>query len=327
MAAEPVKPVDIALVLGSGGARGLAHIGVVEELEQAGFRIAAIAGASMGALVGGIHAAGRLRDYRDWVGSLERSDVIRLLDFAFGHPGLIKGEKLIGVMRELVGDHRIESLPIPFTAVATDLATQREVWLNRGPLFDAIRASIAIPMVFTPHRIGGRELVDGGLLAPLPIAATRLTHVDMVVAVDVNDRVPAALRDFRARIEAAEESGQMEQEADPDSLRGKISALMDSLFDKRPAPPAQPGLLDLMSRSLDTMQAQLSRLQLALDPPDLLIRVPRDTCMFHEYWRAREVIDIGRQAARRSLDLLRGAPLPPGERTEALPEASARRLS
>ena len=315
---------EIALVLGSGGARGLAHIGVIEELERAGFRIAAIAGASMGALVGGIHAAGRLRDYRDWVGSLERSDVVRLLDFAFGHPGLIKGERLIGVMRELVGEHRIEDLPIPFTAVATDLATQREVWLNRGPLFDAIRASIAIPMVFTPHRIGGRELVDGGLLAPLPIAATRLTHVDMVVAVDVNDRVPAALRDFRARIEVAEEAEVSEDVEDPESLRGRITALMDSLFEKRPAPPPQPGLLDLMSRSLDTMQAQLSRLQLAMDPPDLLIRVPRDTCMFHEYWRAREVIDIGRQAARRALAALRGELSGEEERAAALPPAEER---
>lgn len=311
MPAEPHAAVDVALVLGSGGARGLAHIGVIEELEREGFRIAAIAGASMGALVGGIHAAGRLRDYRDWVGSLERSDVVRLLDFAFGHPGLIKGERLIGVMRELVGDHRIEELPIPFTAVATDLASQREVWINEGPLFDAIRASIAIPMVFTPHRVKGRELVDGGLLAPLPIAATRLARADMVIAVDVNDRVPVALRQFRQRAAQALEDARDEPDAespevDPESLRGRITQLMESLFEKRPAPPAQPGLLDLMSRSLDTMQAQLSRLQLALDPPDLLIRIPRDSCMFHEYWRAGELIAIGRESARRALAGLRG---------------------
>lgn len=303
MAAEAEK-TRVALVLGSGGARGLAHIGVIEELEAAGFEIAATAGASMGALVGGIHAAGRLGDYRDWVCALQRSDVLRLLDFAFGHPGLIKGERLIGVMRELVGDHVIEELPIPFTAVATDLATQREVWLNRGPLFDAIRASIAIPMVFTPHCIDGRELVDGGLLAPLPIAATRQSHADLVIAVDVNDRVPAALRHFRSQQEPAPVT--TEVAVVEEGLRARIGLLMDSLFEKRPATPAQPGLLDLMSRSLDTMQAQLSRLQLALDPPDLLIRVPRDTCMFHEYWRACELIDIGREAARHALQALGG---------------------
>lgn len=313
MQVERATPINIALVLGSGGARGMAHIGVIEALEQAGFRIAALAGASMGALVGGIHAAGRLDLYRDWICTLERSDVVRLLDFAFGHPGLIKGERLIGVMRELVGEHRIEDLPVPFTAVATDLATQREVWLNKGPLFDAIRASIAIPMVFTPHRIGGRELVDGGLLAPLPIAATRLAQVDMVVAVDVNDRVPAVLRQFREHSNRpSAPSVPTAGESEAEGLSGRISQMMESLFEKRPAAPHQPGLLDLMSRSLDTMQAQLSRLQIALDPPDLLIRVPRDSCMFHEFWRAREMIEIGHQAARRALDALRGD-MPAGE--------------
>ena len=293
---------DIALVLGAGGARGLAHIGVIEVLEAAGFRIAAIAGSSMGALVGGVHAAGRLALYHDWVSELERGDVLRLLDFAFGHPGLIKGEKIIGVMRELIGEHRIEELPIPFTAVATDLATQREVWLNDGPLFDAVRASMAIPMVFTPHRVGERELVDGGLLAPVPIAATRQHGVDLVVAVDVNARVPAGLRNPNSvatnppGVDLAPAA-----EANGEGLRAKLNALLEGLRERRPPAPPQPGLLDLMSRSLDTMQSQLSRLQLALDPPDLLIRVPRETCLFYEFWRAREVIAAGRAAALRAL--------------------------
>ncbi|MGL6291265.1 MAG: patatin-like phospholipase family protein, partial [Silanimonas sp.] len=150
----------VALVLGAGGARGLAHIGVIEALEARGFEIAAIAGSSMGALVGGIHAAGKLEAYRDWADRLVRNDVLRLLDVTFGASGLIRGERVIGTLRELVGEHRIEGLPIPYVAVATDLATQREVWVQQGPLFDAIRASIAIPMVFTPHEVNGRELVD-----------------------------------------------------------------------------------------------------------------------------------------------------------------------
>jgi NTE family protein len=287
----------VALVLGAGGARGLAHIGVIEALQARGFVIAAIAGSSIGALVGGICAAGRLDDYRDWICALERSGVLRLLDFTFGHPGLIRGERVIGVMQELVGDHLIEELPIPFTAVATDLARQREVWFNRGRLFDAIRASIAIPMVFTPHRIAGRELVDGGLLAPVPIAATRQYSVDLVVAVDVNAHTPPLLHR-----PAAPEAPLLTPLAPPDpSLRARVSAMIDGLLDKRAPTPPQPGLLDLMSRSLDTMQAQLSRLQLALDPPDLLIRVPRESCMFHEFWRAREMIELGREAAERAL--------------------------
>lgn len=286
----------VALVLGAGGARGLAHIGVIEALQARGFRLAAIAGSSIGALVGGICAAGRLDDYRDWICALERTGVLRLLDFTFGHPGLIRGERVIGVMQELVGDHLIEELPIPFIAVATDLARQREVWLSRGRLFDAIRASIAIPMVFTPHRIGGRELVDGGLLAPVPIAATRQFEADLVIAVDVNAHTPPLLH------RPPPPTPLLAPLAPPDpSLRARVSAMIDGLLDKRAPTPPQPGLLDLMSRSLDTMQAQLSRLQLALDPPDLLIRLPRESCMFHEFWRAREMIELGREAAERAL--------------------------
>ena len=180
---------NIALVLGAGGARGIAHVGVIQALEARGYRIAGIAGASMGSLVGGIYAAGRLNEYSEWARGLQRGDVLRLLDFAFGYPGLIRGERVIGALRELVGEHLIEELPIPYVAVATDLVRQREVWLTRGKLFDAIRASIAIPMVFTPHEFDGRELVDGGLLSPVPIAATRAMRADRVIAVDVNGPV------------------------------------------------------------------------------------------------------------------------------------------
>lgn len=292
----------VALVLGSGGARGLAHIGVIEELEAAGFQIAATAGASMGALVGGIHAAGRLVDYRNWVLALERGDVLRLLDFAFGHPGLIKGERLIGVMRELVGDHRIEELPIPFTAVATDLASQREVWLTRGPLFDAIRASIAIPMVFTPHEVKGRELVDGGLLAPLPLAATRSFHCDFVVAVDLNARSPRAPESAPVPLRETEMFNDDAPLA-PASWKERVS----SWFSAPAVPAGAPtgngngggvsGLLDLMSRSMDTMHSQMTRLHIAQDPPDLVIPVPRDSASFYEFWRAKELRELGHRIA------------------------------
>ena len=297
---------EIALVLGSGGARGLAHIGAIEVLEERGYRIVSIAGASMGALVGAIHAAGKLREYRDWVRTLQRGDVLRLLDFAFGRGGLIKGDRIVGVLRELVGDRQIEDLPIRFTAVATDLGTQREVWLNQGPLFDAVRASIAIPMIFTPYVIGGREFVDGGLLAPVPIAATRQTPADLVVAVDVNARSARPLVSPEAA--QAEEAVPAVEVVDAGGgLRARLNAWMESFGDKTAGPkrPSQPGLMDLMSRSLDTMQGQLARLQLALDPPDLLIRVPRDSAMFHEYWRAAELIEIGREAAQRALEAAR----------------------
>lgn len=291
----------IALVLGAGGARGLAHIGAIETLEARGYEIVAIAGSSMGAVIGGIHAAGRLKDYRDWVVTLERGDVLRLLDFGFGRPGLFTGDRLMGVLRELIGEHQIENLPIPFTAVATDLSSQREVWLTRGPLFDAIRASIAIPMVFTPFRLDGRELVDGGLLAPVPIAATRMTHADAVVAVDVNARTSPQpprpdIDPHPGRPQGDEDGG------DARTLGEKFAGLLEGLKDLRPKGAVQSGLMDLMSRSLDTMQAQIARMQLALDPPDVLVRVPRDACQFYEFWRARELIELGREAAAKALD-------------------------
>lgn len=302
----------VALVLGAGGARGLAHVGVIQAIQARGYEIAGIAGASMGALVGGIHAAGRLDEYADWARGLERGDVLKLLDFAFGFPGLIRGDRVIGALRELVGDHLIEELPIPYTAVATDLASQREVWFTRGKLFDAIRASIAIPMVFTPHMLDGRELVDGGLLSPIPIAATRQMRVDRVIAVDVNGPVSwinAGLEPRAQEIAAGHGGGEaVPGQADDGSatLRERMAGIWEGLAKSNGARPAKSrGVMDLMSRSLDTMQAQMSRVQLAQDPPDLLIQISRETATFYEFWRASELIAKGRDAAEKALDAAR----------------------
>jgi NTE family protein len=186
MGALPKPKIPISLVLGSGGARGYAHIGVVEELIAQGFEIRSIAGSSMGALVGGIHAAGKLDAFRDWVLPMARYDVFKLLDITITGGGFIKGNRIINAMREQVGDVNIEDLPISYTAVAVDLDAHREVWFSRGSLFDAIRASIAIPTIFRPHRYQGRLLVDGGLLNPLPVSPTLRDHTVATIAVDVN---------------------------------------------------------------------------------------------------------------------------------------------
>ena len=180
------KQPTVSLVLGSGAARGLAHIGVIEWLNSHGYRIDSIAGASMGALVGGIYAAGELDSYKAWVLALEKMDVIRFLDLAFSSEGLFKGDRLMDVLRGMVGDHNIEDLPVSYTAVACDLDRQREVWFTDGSLFDAIRASIAIPSVFTPHRYRRMKLLDGGLLNPVPIAPTFRDLTDLTIAVDLN---------------------------------------------------------------------------------------------------------------------------------------------
>ncbi|MCF7221524.1 patatin-like phospholipase family protein [Marilutibacter chinensis] len=316
MAADPPRirsHEHVALVLGAGGARGLAQIGVIEALLARGLKIVSVAGSSAGALVGGLYAAGQLEIYRDWLLGLNRAQMLRLLDPALGRPALFEGDRLIATLRELTGSPRIEDLPIDYTAVAVDLVRQREVWLREGDLWDAVRASIAIPGVFTPHRLHGRELVDGGLLAPLPIAASRLSDAQRLIAVDMHswpERPPGA--PARQEGEELHESptdvpsgGAWRRRFDRWLHRnagaaadrhdgGDAAALIDV--------PGRMGFGELMARSLDTMQAQIARVQLALDPPELVIRIPRDACQFYEFWRAAELIELGRSEAGKALD-------------------------
>ena len=284
----------VALVLGAGGARGLAQIGVIEALQARGMNIVAIAGTSSGALVGGACAAGKLAELRDWMLRTSRSGMLRLLDPGFGRPALFTGDRLVRALREVVGEPRIEDLPIDFTAVAVDLVRQREVWLRRGDMWDAVRASFAIPGVFTPFEVHGRELVDGGLLAPLPITATRMSDAHRLIAVDMHGfpKVP---------------SGQpaRQDEATASGPPGRLGRWIDRHFGEDDActrGDQRLGLTEVMARALDTMQAQIARVQLALDPPELLIRIPRDACQFYEFWRAGELIEVGRDAAERALD-------------------------
>jgi NTE family protein len=175
----------VALALGSGGARGYAHIGAVQVIEERGLEIVNIAGSSMGAVVGGLHAAGKLDAYTSWVRSLRQRDVVRLLDLSLSAPGAIRGDKVVARVRELLDGARIEDLPIPFTAVATDLFARKEVWFQRGPVDAAIRASIAIPGVITPVVINGRLLADGGVTNPVPIAPTSSAQADVTIAVSL----------------------------------------------------------------------------------------------------------------------------------------------
>jgi len=284
---------SVSLVLGSGGARGYAHIGAIEELTAQGFTIASIAGSSMGALVGGIHAAGKLPVYRDFVLPLQRIGMWRLLDWTLSGGGFIKGDRIIGVLSELIGDVAIEDLPIAYTAVAVDLDTQREVWFSRGSLFDAIRASIAIPTIFRPHHYQGRLLVDGGLLNPLPVSATLRDLTDLTIAVDVDapDDMP---------LEPVAPS----QPAPPRSLAARLGSLF-GLLEREVTVPARRerelGMIELFARSLETVQGTISRLKLAAQPPDLLISIPRSAATFYAFDRAADLIELGRQRTREAL--------------------------
>ena len=293
--AKQIEARTVSLVLGSGGARGLAHIGVIEELEAHGYEIRAIAGSSMGALVGGIFALGELATYRDWVEGLSQTDVIGLLDWSFSGGGMIRGDKLIGKLKDLVGESDIEDLPISYTAVAVDIERGREIWMIDGSLFDAIRASIAIPAVFAPHRYRGRTLVDGGLLNPVPVAPTLRTLTDLTIVVDVNGPAPTA----------AEDTDEDDQEGDDNSgLLRRMMGYVESLG--MTGAPAAEGmaLSEVLMRSLETMQSALTRHHLAIFRPDLVISIPKSACMVHEFHKAIPVIELGRKTTRERLQTM-----------------------
>ena len=322
----------VALVLGSGGARGYAHIGVIEALEARGYEIGCIAGCSMGAVVGGIYAAGKLDEYREWTESLDYLDVLRLLDVSF-RLGAIRGEKVFGKIHEIVGEIDIEQLAIPYTAVATDLTNQQEIWFQEGCLHKAMRASAAIPSLFTPVTQGSRMLVDGGLLNPLPIVPVVSSHCDLIVAVNLN-----SLNQKQYSLPVIER---------PAAFKGKIDQLMGSLsarlpFLRRdtdeeegerlltetdnpwiePKPPKDhedsapksasssqvlgnvgpASLLELVNQSFEVMQTSLAQYKIAGYPPDILINVPKRVCRFFEFYKAPELIMLGRQIARDTLE-------------------------
>ena len=287
----------ISLVLGSGGARGLAHIGVIKWLDENGYCVRAIAGSSMGALIGGIYACGKLDVYRRWVSSLEWLDIIRLLDFSYSRDGLFKGERVINTLRTLIGDSNIEDLPIPFTAVATELHSGKETWFSRGLLFDAIRASIAIPSVMTPHSIGGRLFIDGAVTNPLPIAPTLHNRTDLTVAVNVNGKAAAvsALPQQKPPRPAEKTNGYRR------TISAFISTIQQQLYPanhvKEPAVADKLNMLNVITQSLDTTQHIIGRFQLASYSPDVVIEIPRNICGFYEFHRAQELIELGYRRA------------------------------
>jgi NTE family protein len=182
-----MKSKDVALALSSGGPRGWAYIGAIEELESRGYRITSVAGTSIGSLIGGIYAAGKLPEVKEWLFNLDAWKVFSLMDISLSKNHLVKGDKVISALKEIVPDVDIRDLPIPYRAVAADLYTGEEVIFDRGPLFDAIRASISIPSLFRPVKYGYRTLVDGGIVNTMPISCLTRKEGDILVAFDVND--------------------------------------------------------------------------------------------------------------------------------------------
>lgn len=282
----------VALVLGSGGARGYAHIGVIHELERRGYTISSITGSSMGALVGGLWAAGKLEEYSQWAASLEYFDLVKLMDISLSNPGFIKGDKLFNIIRDIVGDAVIESLPVPYTAVATNLRTRKEIWFQHGDLVTAIRASSAIPSLFSPVNVNGQLLVDGGVLNPLPMAPSGSAIADFVMAVDLlGDEVP----------DWPEGNGD-DQRVLSESWLKKIwsGSKGDKEKDKKLA--KSMGIINIFYQSMEVMQESLARYKVAGHPPDILVSIPKNICRFYDFHKFDHIESVGRRLAAEALD-------------------------
>lgn len=281
----------IALVLSGGAARGIAHIGVIEELESRDYEISSIAGTSMGALIGGVYATGRLTALKEYIYTLDKSKLFRMIDFTLSKQGLIKGERVLNKMKELVPDMLIEELGISYAAVAVDLIHREEVVFRSGSLYHAIRASISIPSIFTPVKEANRLLVDGGLLNNLPMAHVARTEGDLLVAVHVNADIPVLEVD---RSTDAAKDQAMHQ--------NKIRDLFRHIHPSSSRDEGKLGYFSLITRSLELMIMRMTEEKIRQFSPDLLIDVPFDSCNLYDFYRAEEQVESGRQAARDALD-------------------------
>ena len=283
----------VSLVLGSGGARGLAHIGVIHCLEEYDYEIRSIAGSSIGALIGGIYAAGKLDEFEQWVRAITKVDIVTLLDLSWGKSGLVKGDKIINTLIDLVGDQLIEDLPIQFTAIATDVKGQKEIWIKSGKLFDAIRASISIPLLFTPFKHGGVDLIDGGVLNPVPVAPTIGDQTDMTLAVNLGG--------------PAESPDKLDDMSSPPAshssrLHKKINRFVSHLQRSVTSWSGRDwGAYDIAIQAFEAMQSTIARQKLAAYPPDLVIEIARNACRTLEFDRAPEMIELGYRKAKECL--------------------------
>ena len=285
----------ISLVLGSGGARGYAHIGVIEELLEHGYEIRSISGSSMGAMIGALYACGKLEVFKEWILALDLLDVAKLVDFSFTGTGIIQGDKVFQVIEEMIGDVMIEDLPIAYTAVATDLIKQKEVWIQKGRLLDAVRASVAIPSILTPKKIGERYLIDGGVLNPLPIAPTVADDTDSTIAVNLSANVTKNYKIHIPKIEREKENGIQEIFFD-------MAQKAEQLFSReKKSTFGEMGMFDIMGRTIDIMQNAVLDCKMAGYSPDIIIGIPNDACGFYEFNRAYEMIELGRIIAKEHL--------------------------
>lgn len=290
----------VSLVLSSGGARGMAHIGVIEALEESGYEIVSIAGSSAGALIGGMYAAGNLPKFKDWICNLDRIDVFSLMDFTISSRGFIKGDKVFGELKKLIEDCQIEDLNIPFVCTAVEIPSGKEHVFRKGSLYAAIRASVSIPTVLTPAKIHGKEYIDGGILNPIPLSLLpKEKRGDIVLAVDLNGPKEAFVN--------------LLEEKDKIILPSTFSKLPNWMIDyqkkfsayfstsEKDEKPKGMGFIDLMNYSFDILQDKFSELVLEKHQVNILIEISRTQAKTLEFHRASEMIEIGKQKTLKAI--------------------------
>ncbi len=281
----------ISLVLSGGGARGIAHIGVIEELENQGFEIHSIAGTSMGALVGGIYAVGKIQEYKNWICKLDKLEVFKLIDFTFSKHGLIKGDRVFNKMKEFIPDTNIEDLKIHYTATATDLLNKKEVVFTKGSIYEAIRASIAIPTVFTPVKKENMLFVDGGVTNNIPINHAKRTKNDLLVVSYVNAdtliyKPEAFKKDKKKKSIYLERVNEFKTHFNKIYPKDKNKKL---------------GYFNILNKTVEMMMNKLAMLSIEKFPPDILINISRNSCGTFDFYKAEELIEIGRDMANKSI--------------------------
>lgn len=308
------RPV-IGVALGSGAARGWAHIGVMRALEEVGIRPAAVCGSSIGAMVGAAHAVGTAAELEHLARSLTRRDLIRLLDVRLSAGGLLGGEKLMRLLHEILGGAAIEDLPVRFAATATNIRTGEEIWLESGPLAERIRASIAFPGILSPMAYGSEHLVDGGLVNPVPVSLCRALGADIVIAVNINSN-RIGRRSARKERRAKARSDQVERLSAqmPGPLRAQANKLAQQLFGE---PARSIEFWDVLVSALNIMQEELTRSRLREHMPDILVEPSVHQIGLLEFHRAEEAIYYGQQAVEQVIPELRAAGVPVKRETTA----------
>lgn len=288
-----VEKEDIALVLSGGGARGIAHIGVIEVLLSHGYKIRSITGTSMGALVGSMYAMGKLQEFKDWMLSLDKIKVFNLVDFTFSSQGLVKGDKVLNALKDFIEDKNIEDLEIPYSCIAVDIVNRKEVVFREGSVYDAIRASISIPTVFTPVKMDGKLLVDGGVLNNIPLKHAPRNNNDKLVAVNVNAQVPVI------KLKLSNKENEKKQSV----YRKRINDFQSQLQKIVPTTKRDDTLnyFDVITNTIGLMTYTIAQNHLEKHPPDILINISKETCGTYDFYKAEELIETGKMATEETL--------------------------